>query len=160
MADIVDRETRSRMMSGIQGKNTRPEMLVRQGLHARGYRYRLHGKALAGRPDLVFRSRRAVIFVNGCFWHGHHCHLFKWPSTRQEWWREKINGTRRRDRIARATLNEQSWRVLTVWECALKGRYRLQPDEVIELAARWLDSDDPLHEIRGTGRAGSVRKKK
>lgn len=157
MVDVVDPKTRSRMMSGIQGKNTRPEIIVRQGLHAAGFRYRLHGKDLPGRPDLVFRSRRAVIFVNGCFWHGHRCHLFKWPSTRQEWWREKINGTRRRDRKAVRLLRQQGWRVFSVWECALKGKSRLALEEVIRHTASWLEGSQETGEI--TGRPG-VRKKK
>ena len=90
MADVVDRKTRSRMMSGIRGKNTRPELLIRKGLHARGFRFRLHDKRLPGKPDLVLPKYSAVIFVHGCFWHGHDCHLFKWPQSRREFWRKKI----------------------------------------------------------------------
>jgi DNA mismatch endonuclease (patch repair protein) len=149
MTDIVDRATRSRMMSGIGGKNTKPELLIRSGLHGQGFRYRLHHSGLPGKPDLVFASRRAVIFVNGCFWHGHRCHLFKWPSTRQQWWRDKINGTRRRDRTALGRLVADDWRVLTIWECALKGPGRQSLAQVISQTARWLDGKKPVHEITG-----------
>lgn len=90
MADVVTPEKRSKMMSGIQGKNTKPELTIRKGLHALGFRYRLHGKTLPGKPDLVFPKYKAVIFIHGCFWHAHHCHLFKWPSTRVDFWQEKI----------------------------------------------------------------------
>ena len=149
MVDVVSRETRSRMMAGITGKDTRPEVLIRKGLHARGLRFRLHQPGLPGRPDLVFASRRSVIFVNGCFWHGHRCHLFKWPATRQEWWRDKIKATRRRDRRVIRELISDDWRVLTIWECALKGKTRRPHETVINLAARWLDGKKPIHEITG-----------
>ena len=156
--DVVDRETRSRMMAGIQGKNTRPELAIRQGLHALGFRYRLHAKALPGKPDLMFPARRAVIFVNGCFWHGHDCHLFKWPSTRRQWWRAKINGTRRRDRAALDQLNADDWRVLTIWECAMKGKTRMPLEQVLERAASWLDGNRRVAEI--SGKSTRLRRKK
>ena len=129
------------MMAGIGPRNTRPEMQIRRGLHALGYRYRLHVRDLAGRPDLVFPARRAVIFVNGCFWHGHACHLFRWPGTRPEFWRTKIGGNIRRDREARERLLADGWRVLDVWECALRGRERLEPGQVLELCVAFLDSE-------------------
>ncbi len=149
MTDIVDRKTRSRMMSGIGGKNTRPELLIRRGLHSRGYRYRLHDTGLPGKPDLVFVSRRAVIFVNGCFWHGHGCHLFRWPATRRQWWRDKIGETRRRDRTAIRQLNADQWRVLTIWECALKGRTRRDLAQVLSQTQRWLEGKKRVHAITG-----------
>ncbi len=149
MTDVVDRKTRSRMMAGIRGKDTRPEMLIRQGLHRAGFRYRLHNARLPGRPDLVFSSRHAVILINGCFWHGHPCHLFKWPSTRRHWWRDKINGTRRRDRQAMKQLLIADWRVLTIWECALKGNTRRPLEHVISQTIRWLDGKKPIREITG-----------
>jgi DNA mismatch endonuclease, patch repair protein len=89
MTDIVDSATRSRMMSGIRGKHTRPERMIRSALHRRGFRFRLHGN-LPGKPDLVLSRYHAVIFVHGCFWHGHECDLFRWPGTRKKFWREKI----------------------------------------------------------------------
>jgi len=148
MSDIVDRVTRSRMMSGIRGKNTRPEILLRHALHRLGYRYRLHGK-LPGKPDLVFPSRRAVIFVNGCFWHGHDCHLFKWPSSRPEFWRTKISGNRQRDSRSSATLHELGWRILTVWECAVKGKRKWDEKILVTAVACWLDSAVEDTELRG-----------
>jgi DNA mismatch endonuclease, patch repair protein len=97
MADIVPKAKRSEMMAGIRGKNTRPEMLVRRALHAHGYRFRLHRKDLPGKPDIVLPKYRAVIFVHGCFWHGHDCHLFKWPKTREDFWIQKIKNNQERD---------------------------------------------------------------
>ena len=97
MPDIVDTETRSRMMAGIRRKDTKPEIMVRKALHHLGYRYRLHDRKLPGKPDLVLPRYRAVILIHGCFWHAHECHLFKWPSTRNAFWREKIGRNRCRD---------------------------------------------------------------
>lgn len=154
MADVVDKATRSRMMSGIRGRDTRPELVLRRGLHAAGFRYRLHVAGLPGRPDLVFPGRHAVIFVNGCFWHGHDCHLFKWPCSRPEFWRDKIAANCRRDRENVAALGAADWRVLVIWECALKGRTRLEPGEVIDRAAAWLRGTETRSEIAGKDRGG------
>lgn len=140
-------------MAGIRGKNTKPELMVRSGLHAKGFRFRLHGRKLPGKPDLVFPGRRAVIFVHGCFWHGHNCHLFKWPSSREAFWREKIEGNRERDAKAIEKLLAEGWRVLVVWECALKGRERRTQEEVINEVADWLRSERPTEEIRGKNHA-------
>lgn len=140
MADVVDPERRSRMMSGIKGKDTKPEILVRRGLHASGFRFRLHRKDLPGSPDLVLPKYRAVIFVNGCFWHGHDCRLFKWPQTRPEFWREKIEGNIDRDRRQIAALKKLGWRVGVLWECELKGRGQTHRVEVIARIAEWLKS--------------------
>lgn len=125
-------------MSGIRGKNTKPEMMIRKALHARGFRYRIHCKDLPGNPDLCLPKHRAVIFVHGCFWHGHDCHLFKWPKTRPEFWAAKIARNRQVDRIAEAQLLEAGWRVATVWECVLKGRERPPLDDVVDDLAEWL----------------------
>lgn len=149
MADVVDPATRSRMMSGIRGKNTKPELLIRKALHARGFRYRLHCKDLPGNPDLCLPKYRAVIFVHGCFWHGHECHLFKWPKTRPEFWREKIGRNCEVDEKARERLLSDGWKVGVIWECALKGRERVSFDEVIESLARWLPSTAIEFEIQG-----------
>lgn len=130
------------MMAGIRGKNTRPEMLLRKGLHALGWRYRLHGADLAGKPDLVFRSRKAVIFANGCFWHGHDCHLFKWPRTRETFWREKIGANIRRDASVLRQLQDDGWRVAEVWECTLKGRERRPLEDVLAACVRFLEGDE------------------
>lgn len=148
MADVVNPATRSRMMSGIRGKNTRPELLIRKGLHARGFRYRLHCD-LPGKPDICLPKHRAVVFVHGCFWHGHGCHLFKWPSTRPEFWRAKIERNCEVDRVAENLLSEDGWRLAVIWECALKGQERLPLEDVISTCADWLNSDQRRLEIRG-----------
>jgi len=122
MADIVDTETRSRMMSGIKGKNTRPEMIVRRALHKAGYRYRLHRKDLPGNPDIVLPKYKTVIFVHGCFWHHHDCKNFKWPKTREEFWRAKIEGNVERDRKAYAALEALGWKVIVIWECETREK--------------------------------------
>ncbi len=139
MADVVDKATRSRMMSGIRSKNTKPEIIIRKALHSRGYRYRLHSVELPGKPDIIFVSRKAVVFVHGCFWHGHGCHLFKWPATRQDFWKAKILRNREKDCEVRETLNSMGWRVLVIWECVLKGRSRKPVQEVIDEVSGWLD---------------------
>ncbi|WP_081493053.1 very short patch repair endonuclease [Bradyrhizobium yuanmingense] len=133
MADIVTSEIRSRMMSGIRAKNTKPEITLRRLLHAEGFRFRLH-QNLPGRPDLVFRKRRAVIFVHGCFWHRHECSIFKWPSTRAEFWRTKINGNALRDEKNIGLLLADGWRVSVVWECALRRDAR----KTARRCAAWL----------------------
>ena len=149
MADIVPYAVRARMMAGIRGKDTKPEMLLRRGLHALGFRYRLHARDLPGTPDLVFPGRRAVLFAHGCFWHGHDCNLFVWPKSRAEWWRTKIERNQAVDARAIAALEASGWRVGVVWECALKGRSRKPLSDVIESCAAWLRSDAPNFEMRG-----------
>ena len=136
-------------MAAIRGADTKPEMIIRRGLHARGFRYRLHDRKLPGRPDLVFPKYTAAIFVNGCFWHGHDCSLFKWPKTREEFWREKIAGTQLRDERARGSLLAAGWRVATVWECAIKGPGRLSQQALIDSVAAWLSSDRKETSFRG-----------
>ncbi|MFY7914033.1 MAG: very short patch repair endonuclease [Rubrivivax sp.] len=149
MADIVSPEVRSRMMAGIRGRDTKPELMLRKGLHAAGFRYRLHVKDLPGKPDMVFPRHRAVLFAHGCFWHGHDCQLFRWPSSRQDWWREKITRNRAVDARSEAALAEAGWRLGVVWECALKGRTRLPFAEVLEACSTWLRSDAARLEVRG-----------
>ncbi|MBJ7485186.1 very short patch repair endonuclease [Brevundimonas sp.] len=150
MADVVDPATRSRMMSGIRGKNTKPELMIRKALHARGFRYRIHCKDMPGNPDLCLPKHRAVIFVHGCFWHGHGCHLFKWPKTRPDFWKTKIERNCSVDAAALLRLAEAGWRVATIWECALKGKRRLQLEDVVASLGRWLRSDEPGLKIEGT----------
>lgn len=149
MADVVSASVRSRMMSGIRSKDTKPEMILRKGLHGLGFRFRLHDRTLPGHPDLVFSRYRAVIFAHGCFWHGHDCHLFKWPSTRPDFWREKINRNRTVDERSQRALDEAGWRYAIVWECALKGRGRLSVENVLEQCASWLRQGRGNLEIRG-----------
>lgn len=142
-------------MAGIGSANTRPEMLIRRGLHALGFRYRLHVRDLPGKPDMVFPRHRAVIFVHGCFWHGHDCALFRWPSSREEFWRTKITGNIARDARVREQLQAAGWRILEVWECAMKGKGRLPLDEVIHACADWLVSNQAVGQVKG--RQGAAR---
>lgn len=141
MTDIVSREVRSRMMSGIKGTDTQPEITVRKLLHSRGYRFRVHEIRLPGKPDIVLPKYHAVIFVNGCFWHGHDCHFFRWPETRQDFWRKKIGRTKERDLENTDLLNQSGWRVMTVWECALRGKKSQHIDSVVDSIIKWLHSD-------------------
>lgn len=119
--DVHNIATRSFNMSRIKGKNTKPEMLVRKFLFANGFRYRLNVKSLPGKPDIVLPKYETVIFINGCFWHGHEgCRYFVVPKTRTEWWLDKIKGTQKRDREKEIELNVLGWKVITIWECQLK----------------------------------------
>jgi DNA mismatch endonuclease, patch repair protein len=121
MADVHDKATRSYNMSRIKGKDTKPEMLVRKFLHAHGYRYRLHVKNLPGKPDIVLPKYKTVIFVNGCFWHGHEgCKYYVVPKTKTEWWLNKINGNISNDHKAEQALKQLGWNIITLWECELK----------------------------------------
>lgn len=148
MPDIVDQKTRSRMMAGIRGKDTRPEISIRKALHALGFRYRLHPKEVPGRPDLVFPKYRAAVFVNGCFWHGHDCPLYRLPGTRRDFWEAKIARNRARDAEVKNLLQKAGWRQLTIWECALRGSGRIGLPAAIEETVRWLKSSSGYGEIR------------
>lgn len=141
------------MMSGIRGKNTKPELVIRRGLFAQGFRYRLHERSLPGRPDLVLQRYRAAIFVHGCFWHGHGCPLSKMPSSNAEFWRAKIAANRERDSLALTALRRSRIRTLVVWECALRGRTRIDPERIIARISSWLRSTRNTGEIRGNVRS-------
>lgn len=147
MADVVSPEVRSRMMSGIRGKDTKPEVIVRRGLHALGFRYKLHDKALPGKPDLVFPKFKAVVFVHGCFWHKHDCKYFKWPQTRREFWRSKIEGNVSRDKVSVEALKQIGWRVAIVWECSFRDGK--DASEQIQKLSEWIHSGSQELEIRG-----------
>ena len=122
MADVHTKEIRSYNMSMIKGKNTKPEMLVRKFLFANGYRYKLHDKSLPGKPDIVLPKYKTVIFVHGCYWHGHkNCKYFVVPKTRTEWWLNKINGNIANDEKAAKALKKEGWKIITIWECNLKS---------------------------------------
>ncbi len=136
-------------MSGIRGKNTKPELQIRKALHAKGYRYRLHKKELPGKPDLTLPKYKAVIFVHGCFWHLHDCHLFKWPSTRPDFWKEKISGNKIKDEENIKFLKKMGWRISIIWECALKGKEKLEFQSIIDRIDKWLNSPEEFLEIRG-----------
>lgn len=149
MADIVSSEVRSRLMSGIRGKNTKPELQIRKALHRIGFRYSLHRKDLPGKPDIVLAKHNAVIFVHGCFWHKHDCNLFKMPSSRQEFWKSKLERNVAIDVRNNESLKNFGWRVAIIWECALKGKKRKNPDEIIAQCRKWLLSKKKYLEIKG-----------
>lgn len=148
MTDVVDSTTRSRMMSGIRGRNTKPEILIRSLLHRHGFRFRLHVRDLPGKPDIVLPRHHAVIFVHGCFWHGHDCPLFKWPGTRPDFWREKIERNQANDNRAREALLASGWRVGIVWECAIRGASK-NIEAVSQSLADWLHGRTSFIEERG-----------
>jgi DNA mismatch endonuclease (patch repair protein) len=139
--DIVDKLTRSRMMAGIRGKDTKPELALRRSLHALGFRYRLHAKGFPGRPDLVLAKHRAAIFVHGCFWHRHPgCRFAATPATRPDFWAAKFAANMERDEAVRSALLSAGWRVGTVWECALRSE-----------SALWSARDMLVAWLEGTG---------
>lgn len=123
MADIHSQLTRSYNMSRIKGKNTKPEMLVRKFLFSQGFRYRLHDKSLPGKPDIILPKYKTLIFVHGCFWHGHEgCKYYVIPKTRTQWWLDKINTNKKNDNKAISALQDSGWRIIIIWECKLKPK--------------------------------------
>jgi DNA mismatch endonuclease, patch repair protein len=125
MADVHNKSTRSYNMSRIRSTNTKPELLVRKFLHANGFRYSLHNKKLPGKPDIVLRKYKIIIFIHGCFWHGHaNCKYFKLPKTRTQWWTDKIATNKANDAGAVKALKKEGWQVLVIWECKLKPAKR------------------------------------
>lgn len=147
MVDIVDQATRSRMMSGIRGRNTKPEILIRSLLHRQGFRFRLHKQDLPGKPDIVLPRFHAVVLVHGCFWHGHNCTLFKWPGTRTEFWREKIGRNQKNDQAVVNALHANGWRIGIIWECSIRGKNK-DIERVARKLGEWLHSDAPFFEER------------
>ena len=147
MTDVVSKKVRSKMMAGIKGANTKPELIIRKELFARGYRYRLHYKKLPGRPDIVLPMYRAAIQVHGCFWHKHDCHLFKWPSSRRDFWHKKLNGNVVRDKKTIEDTLTQGWRVLIIWECVLKGKERHPLGKTINAIEEFLKGTEPYREL-------------
>lgn len=138
MSDVHSPTARSRNMAAIRATNTRPEMILRRALHAEGFRFRLHARDLPGRPDVVLPKHRVAIFVHGCFFHGHECHTFRWPTTRAQFWREKIDGNRERDARQLEALKAAGWRVLTVWECAMRGPRAPDRSQLLSKIAFWI----------------------
>lgn len=154
MTDRLTQQQRSFNMARIRGRDTRPEMTVRRLLHAQGFRFRLHRRDLPGRPDIVLTRWKTAIFVHGCFWHGHHCPLFRWPASNPDFWRTKIEGNMSRDAAALLSLHSTGWRSLVVWECALKGRGRLTPEALAEALASFITASAQSGEIGGFGGNG------
>lgn len=125
MTDVHSKETRSYNMSMVKGKNTKPELIVRKYLFSKGFRYRLNVKDLPGKPDLVLPKYQTVIFIHGCFWHGHEsCKYFVIPKTKTEWWTDKIQKNTERDRKVHTELKKAGWNIMTIWECQLKPKQR------------------------------------
>ena len=151
MTDVVDPATRSRMMSGIRAKNTKPELLVRSLLHKKGFRFRLHRKDLPGKPDIVLPQYKAALFVHGCFWHGHDCSFFKLPATRSDFWKQKIDGNRARDICQLDELQAKGWRTIVVWECATRKGAAMSMDELIDYIEYWLTSEGKSVDIDERG---------
>ncbi|WP_046667067.1 very short patch repair endonuclease [Neorhizobium galegae] len=135
--DIVSPSARSRMMAMVKSKNTMPELWLRHGLHAMGFRYRIHVNGLPGKPDIVFPGRKAVIFVNGCFWHGHDCPKGRLPKTRKEFWCQKIASNKERDERNIRALASLGWRALIIWECATRD------SSILEYSRSWLNGSEP-----------------
>lgn len=131
--DVHDKETRSYNMSCIKGKGTKPEEIVRKHLFSQGFRYRKNDKRLSGTPDIVLPKYRTVIFVNGCFWHGHKgCRYFVWPKNNAEFWKNKIESNISRDRKKAETLKDQGWKVIVVWECDLKHNFVFSMQNLVD----------------------------
>lgn len=149
MTDVVDRKKRSKMMSGINGKNTKPEILVRSGLHRLGFRFRIHYRKLPGKPDIALPKHNALILIHGCFWHGHDCHLFRWPRTNTEFWQDKIQSNRARDTKQRQHYRQNGWRTLVIWECALKGKHKRAFSSLLEEVRGWVEDQKKDRDFSG-----------
>lgn len=147
--DTVDHQTRSRIMATVGQKNTGAEMILRRALHESGLRYRLHVRGLPGSPDLVFPRFRAAVFVHGGYWHAHGCYRSTIPKSRSAFWTKKFEANRRRDAATATALRDKDWRILTVWECALKGKTALPMPDVVGRVSGWLHSEEPCAEISG-----------
>lgn len=133
MADSHTKEQRSYNMSRVRGKDTKPELLVRRFLHKRGFRFRLHDKTLPGKPDIVLKKHRTVIFVHGCFWHGHDgCKYSLLPQTRREFWQQKIGRNKELDSVNQEKIRASGWKVITVWGCDLKKDFAVRLERLIE----------------------------
>ena len=151
MADVVSPTVRSRMMSGIKGKNTQPEILVRRLLFASGYRFRLHRRDLPGTPDIVMPGRKIAIFVHGCFWHNHQgCRYAKMPATRPDFWKAKLKGNVERDRHTVEKLIAQGWRVLCVWECSTRDANA--STKLRDVLQQWIEGVEIVGEVSGVPR--------
>jgi len=138
MADVFSQEKRSWIMSRVKGRDTKPEILVRSFIFRMGFRFRLHRRNLPGTPDIVLPRHRKVIFVHGCFWHGHkNCSRSKRPTTNENFWKDKLDGNIERDKRHKLELRQMGWKVLIVWECETKN-----PDKLLRKLKRFLHDDD------------------
>lgn len=160
MTDVVGPQSRSRMMAGIKGKNTRPEIAVRKGLHRMGLRFRLDGKGLPGRPDLALPKHRTVVFVHGCFWHAHVCGAFHLPASNVSFWVEKLHMNVARDQRKVAELNALHWRVLVVWECATKIAEKTGGNDLYQMAWDWIVNYDSSYLELSMGPGNVISKRR
>lgn len=135
MVDTVDKKTRSKIMSQVHSTNTKPELIIRKGLYAQGFRYRLYRTDLPGKPDLCLAKYKAIIFIHGCQWHWHGCSRSRMPSTNTDYWKNKIERNRIRDHQHIQQLIKNGWRILIIWECAIKKRFITQ---TLSLTQKWL----------------------
>lgn len=145
MPDKFSAQTRSRMMSGIKCKNTKPEIMVRKSLFRDGFRYRLNNALIPGKPDITLQKYSAVIFVNGCFWHGHACRYFVWPKSNQEFWHRKIMANKQNDMATQEKLSELGYRVCVIWECATRDKDQFP--HTMQILKKWLNSDCAFLEL-------------
>lgn len=157
--DVLSTEQRRYCMSRIRGKNTKPELIIRKALFKQGFRYRINNTKLLGKPDITLSKFKVVIFVHGCFWHGHNCHLFKWPKTNESFWRHKIKKNIERDTKIKKQLISQGWRVFTIWECALRGKSRISLDLIIESCKTLINSTTQKAEISGNDLISTIDNK-
>ena len=147
--DSAHTSMRSHIMASIPSRNTKPELYVRKALHSLGFRYRLHVKRLPGSPDIVLPRYKAVIQVNGCFWHGHDCPANRPAKSNTEYWYQKISKNQARDERNRNALLKSGWRLLVIWECAIQGKQKLDRKVLISLVENWVLVGNELAEIRG-----------
>lgn len=147
MPDVLTPEQRRHNMARVRSRDTKPELMVRRELHHGGFRYRLHVTGLPGTPDIVLPRHRTVVFVHGCFWHGHNCSAGRLPATHTDFWENKIRSNCARDATAKAALVASGWRVFTVWGCALRGRTRQPPGALLKQFASWLASPNLSGEL-------------
>ena len=149
MTDVHDPATRSRNMAAVRARDTKPELMIRRALHGAGLRYRLNVRDLPGNPDIVLPRYRAVVFVHGCFWHRHECDLFRWPESRTEFWRDKLNANAARDMKTAEALEKAGWRQAVIWECALKGRKKRDFQDTMQRLIAWIRSGEQAITIGG-----------
>ena len=145
MPDKFSKETRSRMMSGIKNKNTRPEIMIRQVLFRNGFRYRLHNGKLPGKPDIILKKHMAVIFIHGCFWHKHSCRYFVWPKSNTEFWKKKINGNKLNDQKVIKELQSMGYRICIFWECVTRDNELFL--KAIKRLVKWLAGKNKFLEL-------------
>ncbi|WP_194867594.1 very short patch repair endonuclease [Pseudoalteromonas sp. PPB1] len=151
MADVHNKDSRQKNMAAIRSKNSRPERFIRLQLATLGFHYVTNKKSLPGTPDIVIKKFKAIIFVNGCFWHGHNCHLFKVPQTNTKFWISKIHSNTVRDKEVVAKLMAQGWRILIVWECSMKGANKLRKKDLLDRMEEWILRGDNYSELSFRG---------